>query len=139
VPRPLAATSALAACVVTSAFALTTTLAPIAASAPPRRHAHLVKSEPMADSTVAPPAALRLWFNEAVDVSVSSVRLRDSAGGVMKTGALAYAGPADAKSAVTASIAGALKPGTYRVSWVAASRDGHPVKGEFAFHVTAAR
>ncbi len=93
----------------------------------------------MADSTVAPPAALRLWFSEKVDVSVSSVRLRDAGGATVRTGALAYAGPADAKSPVVASIAGPLKPGTYRVAWVAASDDGHAVKGEFAFRVAAAR
>lgn len=91
----------------------------------------------MADSTVAPPTAVRLWFSEEVEVKVSGVKVVDGSGAAVKTGPLWYDGAPRATSPVVATIAGALKSGTYKVQWVVASDDGHPVKGDFVFHVKA--
>lgn len=115
-----------------------TTVTVGAADAHTRRHAHLVKSDPMADSTVAAPVAVRLWFSERVDVGVSAIKLVDASDKAVKTGALRYDGKPGAASPVVATIATPLAPGTYRVRWAAASGDGHPVRGEFTFHVRPA-
>mgnify|MGYP003396268193 CR=1 FL=1 len=43
-------------------------------------HTKLQKSEPAADSTVAPPAHVQLWFNEAPDLKVSKIEITGPAG-----------------------------------------------------------
>ena len=51
------------------------------------RHNRLVKAVPAVDSTVATsPATIRLWFAEKPEVSVSSIKLADSAGNAITLG-----------------------------------------------------
>ncbi len=107
----------------------------IAASPPARFHARLLKSEPMADATVtASPLAIRLWFSERVELGVSSVKVTGPAGAAVKVGPLSYDGTGE-NAPVKVPLPAQLVSGKYRVNWVVASGDGHPVKGEFAFTV----
>ncbi len=109
-----------------------------AAVAPARFHTKLVKSAPAANDTLATaPTAISLWFNEAVDLKVTTVKVAGASGAV-KTGALTR----DAKlkdAPVVAAISSALAAGKYTVSWSVAGDDGHPVKGTFDFVVKGAK
>ena len=109
-----------------------------AAVAPARFHTKLVKSAPAANDTLATaPTAISLWFNEAVDLKVTTVKVAGASGAV-KTGALTR----DAKlkdAPVVAAISSALAAGKYTVSWSVAGDDGHPVKGTFEFVVKGAK
>lgn len=98
-------------------------------------HAHLSKAEPAAGGVVAvSPRVIRLWFTEAPELSLTKVVLTDSAGAVMRVGAVEKdsAGPLVAR----VGVLDALPSGNYTVSWSTAAADGHPSKGHFSFRVT---
>lgn len=107
----------------------------VAASLPAeaRRHTRLTRSVPAADSVVrVAPRALQLWFNEAVPLPATRVRLTAGDGRVIGTAAPTRAAASDTLPVVV-PIADALTDGRYTVDWVTASKDGHAVNGRFAF------
>jgi methionine-rich copper-binding protein CopC len=111
---------------------LTLAALPLAALAHPR----LVSAVPAPNSRVtAPPAALRLTFQEAVETALSRVTLRDAAARTVALRAV-LADSTDAATLV-ATPAAALTPGRYTVTWQAAGRDGHPMRGSYVFDVLA--
>ena len=95
-------------------------------------HARLVKSDPAADAQVPSPKAITLTFNEALSPAFSKVQVGMADGAkVAATSAVS----ADKKSLI-ATPTSALAPGTYTVSWQAASSDdGHKMEGKFNFTV----
>jgi methionine-rich copper-binding protein CopC len=96
------------------------------------KHVHLVRSDPIADSTVtAAPTAIRFWFSAPVQLSVTSVRLTDASGQRVETAA-PRAGQG-AGMLVIADVRGRLAPGRATVAWRTMSRDGHVASGAFAF------
>jgi methionine-rich copper-binding protein CopC len=110
-------------------------LAPDATAA---RHAHLVKSEPTANDTLAAaPKALKLWFSEKVELGVTTLKLTDAAGTALPLGK-PWSEAAD-EAPVVAAISAALAPGSYKVAWKAAAKDGHPASGMIAFVVKGTR
>jgi len=110
-----------------SLLALALLLCPSAA----RAHVSLRASAPAAGARLsASPGQLVLWFTARPQLAFSWLKLQGPAGAV-SLGALA----ADSGNAIRASIPGTLTPGVYRVSWQAASADGHPMNGEFSFIV----
>jgi methionine-rich copper-binding protein CopC len=143
VPRSLHPKSAGLALV--AVFAASTIFtAPIAFAARPvattaaRFHTKLLKSTPAANDTLATaPTAISLWFNEQVELKVTTVKLSGAAGSV-KIGAVTR----DEKTKdapVVATIPTPLAAGSYTVNWSVAGDDGHPVKGTFAFVVKGAK
>lgn len=95
-------------------------------------HAMLLSSEPKAGSVLTKsPERVRLVFSEAVDATVSGIRLVPS-GGAPRDLAVS-ADPRDV-SALVAPLA-PLPPGGYRVVWRTVSADGHAVNGSFGFAV----
>lgn len=98
-------------------------------------HTRLVKSEPAAEGRVSPPPAIRLWFSERVELSLTGLTLTGPAGRA-RTVRATRAESADAP--VVVAIVDTLTPGTYTVAWRTASRDGHPVTGKFRFAVVRA-
>jgi methionine-rich copper-binding protein CopC len=101
-------------------------------------HTKLLKSAPAANDTLATaPTAISLWFNEKVELKVTTVKLAGPSGAV-KLGAVTR----DEKvkdAPVVAAIPSTLGAGTYTASWSVAGDDGHPVKGSFAFVVKGAK
>ena len=98
-------------------------------------HAHLTKSFPSAGAVVTePPSAIRLWFSEAPELTLTKVVLTDSAGAVIPVGAAER----DSTGALAARvpILSLLASGRYTVSWSTAAADGHPSKGHFSFTLT---
>ena len=97
-------------------------------------HADLVSTEPTNGQrlTTAPPE-VTLTFTEPVDLGLGAVRILDSGGTQVRTGALAHP-PGDATT-VSVSVRGALPDGVYTVTWLVTSSDSHPVRGAFTFTV----
>jgi copper transport protein len=96
-------------------------------------HAHLRRSDPRAGATVPAPRVIRLWFTEAPELSLTVVRIVDSAGA-----AIAAEPPSsdpDGALAVRVRLIDALKTGRYTVTWRTAASDGHPSSGSFTFRV----
>jgi copper transport protein len=96
-------------------------------------HAVLRGSDPAAGASIAKaPAAVTLRFTEAPDPALSVVRVFDTAGRVVSSGA---AGGAGDSLALRVPLA-APGPGTYTVAWRTVSKvDGHVSQGAFAFGV----
>ncbi len=124
--RPIARIASLAAVV-----------AVVAAFAAPARHVALKKSNPAANDTLtASPAALQLWFNEQVALTVVTVKLADAKGVAVPLAALKQDTGADAP--ITAALSKPLAAGAYSISWSVAGKDGHPTQGKVPFVVKAA-
>jgi methionine-rich copper-binding protein CopC len=102
-----------------------------------RRHAHLVKSEPANNDTLArSPVAIRLWFSEQVELVVTTVKLTDGGGGTIALSPLTR--PDTGESApVLAALRKPLAPGNYTVTWKTAAKDGHASNGTFVFSMKA--
>ncbi len=93
-------------------------------------HTHLLKSVP-ADGHVVetPPGSVVLTFSEAARVTAAWIQKSEG----VKTRLTAPGKPA---TEVTIALP-ALTPGTYVVSWRAASADGHVMPGRIRFTVSA--
>ena len=97
-------------------------------------HALLQQSDPAVNSTVpTAPAAVTLWFGEAPDPKLSSVKVLDT------HGASVAAGPAQPVPGSPLELKVPLEPlgnGVYTVAWRTVSAvDGHLATGSFAFGV----
>ena len=100
---------------------------------PAGRHNRLVKSEPGVDAALAKsPAVVRLWFKEAAELAVSSIRLADAAATPIATGAVRAT---DDKTSIAVTVSAPLLPGQYTVTWKTAGPDGHVIRGSFGFTV----
>jgi copper transport protein len=90
-------------------------------------HTHLQKAAPADGSVVTvSPARVVLTFSEAARLTAAWIQKSD--------GTRVKLGPLPEKPAVEVSIAlPALTPGSYVVSWRAASADGHVMPGQIHF------
>jgi methionine-rich copper-binding protein CopC len=94
-------------------------------------HLHLLRSAPAADSTVASPASVQLWFTESPQLAVTTVRMTGPGEHAVRLGRVR----AGADHSVVANVQGHLAPGRYTISWRTMSRDGHPMRGTIPFTV----
>jgi methionine-rich copper-binding protein CopC len=96
-------------------------------------HAHLVKSTPAANATIAAPKTISLTFNEKLTPAFSKFEL------VMPTMNNMAVAVKTAVSKDGMTIVGtpktALTPGAYKVTWHAATSDGHKMDGAVDFTV----
>lgn len=96
-------------------------------------HQELLRAAPADGAALsAAPEALRLVFNEAVELAVSRLSLTGPEGPV----ALAplVVGP-DSATVLIGGIEGPLVAGSYTVNWQVVGADGHPVRGEYSFAI----
>ena len=97
-------------------------------------HAILLRTEPAAQTTAAAaPAAVRLFFSEAVELAFGAVRVYDVHGNRVDTGSIR-------REQGDREVVAGLRPlqqGTYTVTWRVVSADAHPVQGGFVFDVIA--
>ena len=99
-------------------------------------HAHLKRSEPTGGSRLTgSPQAIRLWFTERPELSMTAVLVRDSTGREFALAQL-VSDSAD-PLLVSAPVSQPLPPGRYTVAWRTAASDGHPSHGTFSFVVLA--
>lgn len=96
-------------------------------------HAKLIVAEPKAEAIVSvAPAAIRLQFNDQVELPFSKVKLIDAKDASIDALAI-LPDQADPKALV--ATLPPLPAGVYRVLWSTVTRDGHKAKGEYAFSV----
>jgi len=105
---------------------------PLVAWTTDARHNRLTRSLPAADSTVASPPAIRLWFSEKPEVRLSAITLLAADSSRVALGPVRADG--DTLS-ISAAVSAPLKPGQYAVVWRTTSTDGHAVRGRFVFRV----
>jgi copper transport protein len=104
--------------------------APSAASA----HAYLIRASPVASGVLnAPPAAVALTYDEAVEPRFALISVTNAAGEQQTTGPVARS-PANPDT-LTVPLRPRLPEGWYLVYWRAISVDGHPVQGAFTYAV----
>jgi putative copper export protein/methionine-rich copper-binding protein CopC len=97
-------------------------------------HQRLLRAEPAADDVAtAVPSELRLHFYEPVQLAFTTLSLVGPGGDGVVLGEARVAG--DAGTELVVPIHGALQAGSYTVRWTSASRDGHPVRGEYTFSI----
>jgi methionine-rich copper-binding protein CopC len=97
-------------------------------------HLHLVKSAPAANASVAAaPDSIRLWFSQPPELKLTTVKVT---GPGSATIALAPLTKGDS-ALVVAAVKGRMAVGAYTVVWRTMSKDGHVVRGTFAFKVGA--
>jgi methionine-rich copper-binding protein CopC len=101
----------------------------------PAFHFALSRSVPAADATVPAPAEVRLWFTEAAQPGSVAIRLVRPGGAPVETG---EAMPDEDDGRVYhVRVTRTLPAGAYTVSWRGIGDDGHAVRGEFGFSVSA--
>lgn len=102
-------------------------------SSPAWAHAHLASSNPAANATLAvAPKTITLTFTEKLVPAFSKFELAmvDHNMKVPVTTALSEDG-----KTISGTPQGALMKGSYKITWTAASADGHRMTGEVAFKV----
>ncbi|HEU0053601.1 MAG TPA: copper resistance CopC family protein [Longimicrobium sp.] len=100
-------------------------------------HLRLLRSDPMADSTVTtPPSAIRLWFSHAPEVAVTRVEVTGPGDRPVATAPLQRGGR-DHEAPLVAQLRSRPAPGRYSVAWRTMADDGHVVRGTFHFTVAA--
>lgn len=105
----------------------------IGAATAAQAHAKLESAQPKANSQLATaPAEIRLRFNEPLEGAFSKIALVDARQAAVALPAIAF-DKADPR--IMFAALPALKPGRYEVRWSAMTRDGHKVKGQYAFAV----
>jgi methionine-rich copper-binding protein CopC len=97
-------------------------------------HLRLVKAVPAQDTTVAKsPEAVQLWFSEEPQIRLTTVHVRGADGRSLE---LDNPAATDGDGThVTAVVPQTLSPGNYTVSWRTMAKDGHVVRGEYAFRI----
>jgi methionine-rich copper-binding protein CopC len=96
-------------------------------------HAHLVKSTPAANATIAAPKTISLTFNEKLTPAFSKFELVMPGMNNMAV-AVKTAVSKDGMT-IVGTPKSALMPGAYKVTWHAATSDGHKMDGAVDFTV----
>ncbi len=98
------------------------------------RHLTLRRSSPSDGTSVASPPEIRLWFSQEPQRGSTTLTLTGP-GGTLSLGDVTV-DPEDPK-VFFARVQTPLAAGSYRVNWRTMASDGHVIRGEFAFAVTA--
>ncbi len=105
-------------------------------AAPVAAHPKLIRTIPVANTTVAAPASIMLSFNERIvpHFTGANVTMRRNSGAARQVGGFTLRFAEHGKSFTLAS-AKPLAQGSYAVAWHAVAADTHRVTGSFAFQV----
>jgi methionine-rich copper-binding protein CopC len=97
-------------------------------------HAVLKAAGPAPGSVVnSSPKALRIQFNEAIELGFSGVEVTNAKGEKMPTGTASTA--ANDKAQLIVPLTSELAPGKYTVVWHAVGDDTHRTEGRYNFEV----
>ena len=106
----------------------------LSVSGPAFAHAKLIKSNPVAGSTVKfGPKSITLTFNERIVPAFSKFTVSMPAHGGMTVPVKTVVSP-DGKRLV-GTLTNRLEVGAYKVTWNAAGADGHKMTGDVSFKV----
>ena len=100
-------------------------------------HFGLRSSSPAADSSVPAPESLTLTFTQVPQDGSLAIRLIDSGEELVETGEPQY--DEENRRIIRVSVEEAVAAGAYTVAWRGIGDDGHVVRGDFSFTVTAER
>jgi len=96
-------------------------------------HAFLEHSDPPVGGKVhSAPAAVRIWFTEAIEPAFSSIQVLDATGKQIDKKDM-HRDPSN-RSLLEVSLP-RLGPGTYKVTWRVVSVDTHRTNGDFTFGI----
>jgi len=96
-------------------------------------HAFLERSDPSVGGKVhSAPAAVRIWFTEAIEPRFSSIQVFDATGKQVDKKDT-HSDPSN-RSLLQVSLP-RLGPGTYKVVWRVVSVDTHRTNGDFTFEI----
>jgi len=96
-------------------------------------HAFLERSDPFVGGKVhSTPAAVRIWFTEAIEPRFSSIQVFDSTGKQVDKKDT-HTDPSN-RSLLQVSLP-RLGPGSYKVVWRIVSVDTHRTNGDFTFQI----
>ena len=96
-------------------------------------HAFPDHSEPRVGHTLdAPPSAVRIWFDGAIEPVFSQIRVEDSGERRVDKGDSRVNAADPTLLEVTLPT---LAPGRYTVIWSVVARDGHRTEGRFPFRI----
>lgn len=98
-------------------------------------HFALSRSVPAADATVPSPSEVRLWFTQVAQPGSVAIRLINAGGDAVQAGDPAP--DEDDGRVYHVDVTGKLPAGAYTVSWRGIGDDGHVVRGDFRFSVSA--
>jgi copper resistance protein C len=98
-------------------------------------HFALSRSVPAADASVPSPEEVRLWFTQVAQPGSVAIRVIDPGGDAVPTGEPMP--DEDDGRAYHVDVTGKMEPGAYTVSWRGIGDDGHVVRGDFQFSVSA--
>lgn len=98
-------------------------------------HFALSSSEPAADTSVPALEEIRLTFTQVPQENSVSVRLIDPSGEAVDTGEPTY--DREDRKIIHVSVDQMLVASEYTVAWRGIGDDGHVVRGDFVFSVTA--
>ncbi len=113
--------------------ALWVAAAVLATVVPAWGHAFPDRSEPRVGHTLAaPPPAVRIWFDGAIEPVFSTLRVEDPDKRRVDRND-ARVSPTDG-TLLEVSLP-PLAPGRYQVFWSVVARDGHRTEGSFAFRI----
>ena len=95
-------------------------------------HAMLMKSDPVANSTISSPKVIHLEFMDGLAKKFSTFKLTDTDGNLVPLMAM----DSNDTKVLEAMPSATLTPGLYTVTWTAASSsDGHKMSGNYSFTV----
>ena len=101
------------------------------AASPAAAHAVLESADPPDGARLdAPPAQVSLTFSEAISADLGGLRVFDTSGERVDTGAATVSG-----SSVSVGLRADLGDGAYISTYRVLSADGHPVRGALTFTV----
>lgn len=99
-------------------------------------HLHLLRSVPPANATITvAPDSIRLWFSQAPELKVTTVKVTGPASADVPLAPLARGD----STLVVAPVKAKMAAGAYTVVWRTMARDGHVARGSFAFTIGSAR
>lgn len=106
----------------------------IAATMRVEAHAFLVRAEPRVGSKMNKvPSEVRVWFSEAVQTGVSSIKVFDVSGKQVDRKDT-HSDRAN-RSVLCVSLIPGLTAGAYKVVWRVTSKDTHVTDGNFHFEI----
>jgi copper resistance protein C len=103
-------------------------------AAPALAHAALIASDPADGAALdAPPAAITLTFNQDIEPQFATITVSGPDGTAYASGGVRVDGPT---AAIDVTPLSAAAP--YVVAYRVISADGHPISGQYTFHLTKA-
>ena len=96
-------------------------------------HTFPERAEPrVGEEVLVAPTRVRVWFSASIEPAFSTLRVHNTNGQTVSRGTARV--PASDPTLLEVGLV-QLPPGTYRVFWSVAARDGHRTQGDYTFNL----